>query len=68
MCKDPIAIELEDQTIRYEPTSRLNLGRTQTFDWSIMAQLHGCVVTDHMTRLIGYYRQEQRDGLDRNDD
>lgn len=68
MRKDPIAIALDDQTIRYEPMSRVNFGRIQTFDWSIMAQLHGSVIQEHMFNLNTYYVQAQRDGLDRHDD
>lgn len=67
MRKDPIAIELEDQTIRYEATSRLNFGKEQTFEWTVAAQLHGHVIQEHMTKLIGYYRQEHQDDSDRND-
>jgi hypothetical protein len=33
-----------------------------------MVQDHGCVIEDDKPKLIGYYRQEQKDVLDRDDD
>jgi hypothetical protein len=65
--KDPIEIEPADQYIEYKPTSRINFGKIHSFEWNIKVRDNGVVVPGHMASLIGYYRQEQRDGLERTD-
>jgi hypothetical protein len=65
MCKEPIALESTEHTIRYSPTSRLNFGKTQRFDWNTVVQDHGRVVEHDMPNLIGYYKLE-KDATDRN--
>jgi hypothetical protein len=66
--KDPIEVEPADWSIEYKPTSRINFGKVHSFDWTIKVRDNGVVVQGHRAALIGYYRQEQHDGLERTDE
>ncbi|KAH7378348.1 hypothetical protein BKA66DRAFT_421266 [Pyrenochaeta sp. MPI-SDFR-AT-0127] len=68
MTKDPIAINIEDAQEEMHPASRLRLGKITSIEWNVKVRNIGMVIPEHRSRLMAYYRAEQNNGFDNDND
>jgi hypothetical protein len=67
MTKDPIEIEAASETETMEPASRLRFGKIHSIEWNVKVREIGMVSRRHMSKLLAYYREEDGNGFDPDD-
>jgi len=68
MKKDPIEIEPTLASETMEPASRLRFGKIHSIEWNVKVRDIGLVSRKHMSRLMRYYKQEEENGFDNDDE
>jgi hypothetical protein len=68
MTKDPIMIEPTDTLETMQPSSRLRCGKIHIIEWNIKVRDIGMMASRDKTKLLHYYRDEQNEGFDPDDD
>jgi hypothetical protein len=68
MTKEPIMIEPTDANETMTGTSRLRCGKIHSIEWNVKVRDIGMVSSHDRTRLLSYYRDEQTQGFDADDD
>jgi hypothetical protein len=68
MTKEPIMIEPTDVGEKMKGTSRLRCGKIYSIEWNVKVRDIGMVSAQDKTKLLEYYREEQRQGFDPDSD
>jgi hypothetical protein len=68
MTKEPIMIEPTDAQETMQLFSRLRCGKIYSIEWNIKVRDIGMVASRDKAKLLRYYREEQNEGFDPDDD
>jgi hypothetical protein len=68
MRKDPIEIVATDATETMLPASRLRFGKIYSIEWNVKVRDIGQVAGKHMSKLVKYYKEEEKYGFDDDED
>jgi hypothetical protein len=68
MRKDPIEIIATDATETIEPASRLRFGKIYSIEWNVKVRDIGKVAGKHMSKLVKYFKEEDKCGFDDDED
>jgi hypothetical protein len=68
MTKEPIMIEPTEALETMQPSSRLRCGKIHSIEWNVKVRDIGMVTPRDKAKLLRYYREEQNERFDPNDD
>jgi hypothetical protein len=68
LTKDAIEIKPCEATELMQPTSRLRFGKIHSIEWNVKVRDIGQVSRKHMSKLLRYFKEEQGNGFDNDDD
>jgi hypothetical protein len=66
--KDPIEIVATDAKEIMEPASRLRFGKIYSIEWNVKVRDIGKVAGKHMSKLVKYFKEEEKCGFDDDED
>lgn len=61
LTKEPIEIQPADSSVRITAASRVRFGKTYPIEWNVKVKDIGRVIPEHISKLITYWRMEDRD-------
>jgi hypothetical protein len=67
MTKEPIMIEPTDAQETMQCVSRLRCGKIYSIEWNVKVRDIGMVASRDKAKLLRYYREEQNEGFDPDD-
>ena len=68
MTKDPIEIVPAQASETMKAASRLRFGKIYSIEWNVKVREIGQVSPKHMSKLVKYYKEEEENGFDNDDD
>jgi hypothetical protein len=67
MTKEPIMIEPTEAQETLPPLARLRCGKIHSIEWNVKVRDIGMVASPDKAKLLRYYREEQNEGFDPDD-
>jgi hypothetical protein len=68
MTKEPIMVEPTDTLETMDPSVRLRCGKIYSIEWNVKVRDIGMVASSDKEKLLRYYKEEQSQGFDTDDD